>query len=241
MGELKGAILQPTYLPWIGYFEIIGSVDLYVVFDHVQFVKKSWQQRNKIKGPNGIVTLTVPIQRVARDTKICDIKVSYDQGNALEKHWKTISLAYSKSPYFTSYESIFREIFSRNHIYLRDLNVELIKRIMDILDIRTKIVISSELGLSDQNMGKTERIVSLCKNVGITYLYDGKGAQQFIDTPLFHRENIAIEFQNFVHPGYTQMWGKFVPYLSAIDLLFNEGEKSMEVIRSGKSQAPEKG
>ena len=230
---MKGTILQPTYLPWIGYFELISSVDVYVVFDHVQFVKKSWQQRNKIKTANGIIFLTVPIERSERSTRICDIKISYDHGDPLEKHWKTISLAYGKSKYFNKYESIFKEIYFKKHVYLRDLNVEIIKKSYEILGLSPKIIFSSELDLNDEVMNKTEKIISLCKKAGISYLYDGKLAEDFIDTTLFEKENISIKFQDFIHPKYEQLWGDFVPYMSIIDLLFNMGEKSMEIIKSG--------
>jgi len=231
---MKGTILQPTYLPWIGYFEMIDSTDVYVVFDHVQFEKKSWQQRNRIKTSNGVIWLSVPIKREKRETRICDIKISYDHGNPLEKHWRTITLVYKKAPYFNEYRSIFEKIYSKEYDYLRDLNVEIIKIICDILGIKTKIIFSSKLNLNDENMEKTEKIVNLCKEVGITHLYDAKGAEEFIDVSLFHKEGISITFQHFKHPVYKQLWGNFIPYMSVIDLLFNEGDKSLDIIRNGR-------
>ena len=231
---MKGTILQPTYLPWLGYFEMIDAADIFVVFDHVQFMKKSWQQRNQIKTANGVVTLTIPIHREQRTDKISEIKISYDRENPLEKHWKTINLAYGKAKFFEKYKSVFQEIYSKKYIHLKDLNVGIIKSICQILNINTKIIFSSELDLNVESLGKTEEIISLCKNIGITHLYDAKGAESFIDTSLFKKEDILIEFQEFEHPKYTQLWGDFVPYMSVIDLLFNEGEKSIDVIRSGK-------
>jgi hypothetical protein len=231
---MKGTILQPTYLPWLGYFEMIDASEIYVVFDHVQFVKKSWQQRNRIKTANGVVILTIPIHREQRSDKISEIKISYDRENPLEKHWKTINLAYGKAKYFGKYKSVFQDIYSKKYTYLKDLNVEIIRNICQILNINTKIILSSELDLNVEILGKTEEIISLCKSVGITHLYDAKGAESFIDASLFKKEDIILEFQEFEHPKYNQLWGDFVPYLSIIDLLFNEGEKSMDIIRSGK-------
>lgn len=230
---MNATILQPTYLPWLGYFEMIDSVDMYVIFDHVQFVRKSWQQRNRIKTANGVVTLTVPVTKEKRETRICDIDISYNNENMLEKHWQTISFAYSKSKYFNQYRETFEKIYSKKFIKLQDLNIEIIKNILDILDIKKHIVFSSELNLN-KKIDKTEAIVTLCKKLGITYLYDAKGAEEFIDTSLFAKEDIVIEFQNYSHPKYFQLWGEFVPYLSTIDLLFNEGEKSLKIIREGR-------
>jgi hypothetical protein len=231
---MKGTILQPTYLPWIGYFEMIDSTDIYIVFDHVQFEKKSWQQRNKIKTSNGVIWLSVPIKREKRETRICDIKISYDHGNPLEKHWRTITLVYKKAPYFNEYRSIFEKIYSKEYNHLSDLNVAIIKKICNVLGIKTKIVLSSMLNLNDKNMGKTEKVVNLCKKVDITHLYDAKGAKEFIDDSIFHKEGISITFQHFEHPVYKQLWGNFIPYLSVIDLLFNEGDKSLDIIRDGR-------
>lgn len=216
---------------------MIDSSDLFVVFDHVQFVKKSWQQRNQIKTANGITMLTIPVQRKERDTRISDVKISYDRGNPLEKHWKTITLAYSKTKYFKDYNSYFEKIYSTKYVSLRDLNVAIIKQICDLLQIKTKIIFSSELELSETE-DKTENIISLCKKTGITSLYDAKGAEVFINKSLFEKSNIDIKFQNFSHPIYNQLWGEFVPQMSIVDLLFNEGNKSIEIIRSGRLKTP---
>ena len=113
---MKGTILQPTYLPWLGYFEMIGHSDVFVVFDHVQFERKSWQQRNKIKTANGAVSLTVPVQKMPRETKISEMKISYERCNPLERHWKTIELSYKKAPYFEKYKSCFENIYSKKSV-----------------------------------------------------------------------------------------------------------------------------
>ncbi|MDD5327090.1 MAG: WbqC family protein [Phycisphaerae bacterium] len=233
---MRGAILQPTYLPWAGYFEMIGASEIFVVFDHVQFVKKSWHQRNKIKGPNGEILLTVPVKKGPRDSRICDIEICCDGSNPLEKHWNTISRSYSKSRHFRDYESVFTGIYSEHPKYLRDLNVRIITTICNLLGIKTKMVFSSELNLAEENMDKSERIAALCEKVGITHLYDAKGAQEFLDTSRFADKNIAISFQNYEHPQYSQLFDEFIPYMSVIDLLFNEGQNSLEIIRSGRKE-----
>ncbi len=230
---MKGTILQPTFLPWLGYFEMIHSSDIFVVFDHVQFVRKSWQQRNKIKTSNGIVTLTVPIKKTIRESPINKIDISYDHGNVLEKYWKTIELAYGKAQYFDNYENQFKTIFFQKYTKLIDLNVELIKTICNILKINTKIIFSSNFLNKSSKINKTENVVTLCKNIGIDELYDAKGAENLLESDIFDRENIKINFQNYEHPKYNQLWGDFVPYLSVIDLLFNHGNESLKIINSG--------
>jgi len=212
---------------------MVASSDIFVIFDHVQFERKSWQQRNRIKTANGVAYLSVPVQKMSREAKISEIKISYEQGNALSDHWKTIELAYKKAPYFDKYKTVFEKIYSKKYVLLADLNVEIIKAVCDILGIKTKIILSSKLELADENMKKTEKVVNLCKKAGITHLYDAKGAEDFLDVSLFKMENFLITFQNFDHPIYTQLWGKFVPYLSIIDLIFNHGDKSLSIIKSG--------
>jgi len=230
---MRGTILQPTYLPWIGYFEMINSSDVFIVFDHVQFERKSWQQRNKIKTANGIAYLTVPVQKAHRETKISEIKISYEGYNPFEKHWKTIELSYKKAPYFEKYKPYFEKIYSKKYVLLRDLNVDIIKLISDILGVKKKIIFSSEFNLKDGGMGKSEKVINLCKKAGIDHLYDAKGAEDFLDRVLFQKEGISIDFQEFLHPEYPQLWGKFAPYLSVIDLIFNQGDKSLDIIKSG--------
>lgn len=230
---MKGTILQPTFLPWLGYFEMISNSDLFVVFDHVQFVRKSWQHRNNIKTSNGIVTLTVPIEKTSRDTPINKINISYDHGNILEKHWSTIDLAYKKTPFFHEYENILKPVFLKKFPLLVDLNVELIKIICNILGINIKIVFSSDFASNLPRINKSEDISNLCNRIGIDELYDAKGAESFLELSVFKKNNIKVEFQNYVHPEYKQLWGKFVPYLSVIDLIFNHGDESLKILNSG--------
>lgn len=228
---MKGTILQPTYLPWLGYFEMIGHSDVFVVFDHVQFERKSWQQRNKIKTANGAVSLTVPVQKMPRETKISEMKISYERCNPLERHWKTIELSYKKAPYFEKYKSCFENIYSKKYVLLKDLNVEIIKSVCDILGVKKEIIFSSEFNLKDEGMGKSEKVINLCKKAGIDHLYDAKGAEEFLDKSLLKKEGISINFQDFLHPEYPQLWGEFVPYLSIVDLLFNCGSDSIKYIK----------
>jgi len=236
---MRCTILQPTYIPWIGYFEMISSADVFVVYDHVQFVRKSWQQRNRVKTSNGVATLSVPVQHAPQKTRICDVRISYVNGDPLEKHWQTIRGSYKRAAYFALYESVFEEIYTGKPEYLRDLNVSLIRAICNILDIQTPIIFSSHLGIENGGTNKSDDVVALCKAISATHIYDAKGAEVFLDRESFTASGVSISFQEFTHPRYTQLWGKFEPYLSVIDLIFNEGGGSLQIIREGCHSVPE--
>lgn len=228
---MKGVILQPTYLPWMGYFELIKSSDIYIIFDHVQFVKQSWQQRNKIKINDKIHMLTIPVYKQDKMLRICDVRIAYGNNESpLETHWKTIKSTYKKAPYFKDYEEIFEKIYSAKYTYIRDLNVSIIKEISRILNINTPTVYSSQLNLNDKHMNTEDKLINLCNKVGIDCLYEPEGGQAFLDVIPFNKNNINVEFQKFIHPTYNQLGKEFIPYISVIDLLFNEGNKSINVI-----------
>lgn len=218
----------------MGYFEMIDTSEIFVVLDHVQFKKQSWQQRNRIKTAEGEYMLSVPVKKKPHDMPICEMEISYDTRRGIKYHWRKIALEYRNAPYFKDYKNEFERIYSTQYTYLRDLNLEIIKAVCRFFGIETRFVLSSELNLDDGNLDKTERLVNLCKVVGITYLYDAKGAAAFINTSLFDRAGVRIMFQNYHHPTYRQLFGQFIPYMSVIDLLFNEGQNSLEIIRSGR-------
>ncbi len=228
----NATILQPTYMPWLGYFEMLDSTELFVILDHVQFSKQSWQQRNRIKTRNGTKWLTVPVKKSAIDTPICEINISYNHGNPLKEHKEKIINAYSNAPYFDDYFQYFDDIFSKPYQMLRDLNVDLIRKINEILGIETEFFYSSELDLN-LNLGKTKKLIEICEIIGIDEFYEANAGQNFIDISLFNESKIKIRFQKFEHPIYPQLYNEFVPYMSVIDLLFNLGDNSLSLIRKG--------
>ena len=218
----------------MGYFDMIDSSDVYVIFDHVQFIRKSWHRRNRIKTHNGELMLSVPVKNTHQDTPICKIEIT--NPITLSKHWKTISLAYGKSRYFNDYKEYFLDVYSHKYVLLRDLNVALIKAICKILGIKKNFINSSNIihGKEEKNLCRTGKVINLCKKIGISYLNDAKGASDLLDPTMFDKENIDIRFQNFQHPPYNQLHGGFIEYMSVIDLIFNEGVKSLDIIRSGR-------
>jgi WbqC-like protein family len=231
---MKTTILQPTYLPWLGYFEMVAASEQFVVFDHVQFEPKSWQQRNKILGPNGEIVLTVPVcSDGTRDVRICDKRIDNKQPWA-RKHLRSLEVAYRKTPYFNEYFDGIRKVLETRHEQLADLTFELIRHFVGVLGIETRIVRSSDVVTDDDKvLGKTERVVNLCRLVHATTLYDGVAAREFMRIEAFAEHGIEILFQNYVHPQYPQRGSGFVPFMSVVDLLFNCGPSALEILRSG--------
>ncbi len=232
---MKTTILQPTYLPWIGYFEMLDATEQYVVFDHVQYASKSWQQRNRVKAPHGEVMLTIPVLSDGKqDVAIRDKRVDQRQP-WVRKHLKTIKLGYQKAPHFARYYDGLVEVLERKPERLVDLTLSLIEFLIDAFGIETTVRRSSEIlaGTDDSDLGKTEKVVNLCERAGATLLYDGAAAQEFLQLDQFADKGIDITFQSYEHPTYPQLGKQFLPYMGAIDLLFNCGPDSLAVIRSG--------
>jgi len=226
-----GTILQPTYLPWLGYFEMIDKSDIFVVYDHVQFVKKSWHHRNKIKNNNGELLLSLPTKRKHLKTPIYDISLSSEYERVLNNHWMSIYYAYKNSRFFGDYSESLSELYTSKYSSLMELTVTFIKYFCKQMGIKTRIEFSSKLNLDDQLTNGTEKIADICKQVNISTLYDANGAKDIIEIKILKNNNINVIFQNYQHPVYTQMFGEFIPYMSIIDLIMNEGDKSLDIIR----------
>jgi len=230
---VKGVILQPTYLPWLGYFEMISKVDIFIIYDHVQFVKKSWHHRNRIKGPNGEILLSLPIKKAPLDTPLCETLLTDDYQKALNNHWASISHSYKKSKFFHKYSSGLEDLYSSKYISLTDLTINFIQYFCDQLSIKTEIYASSKFAIDSSIINPNEKVIDLCRKANITSLYDANGAQEILDVDFFNKNNIKLLFQNYSHPVYSQVFGNFIPYLSVIDLLLNEGPNSLKIIRKG--------
>lgn len=226
------AIMQPTYVPWLGYFDLIDQSDCFVFLDSVQFNKRSWQQRNRIKTPSGELLLTVPVfSRGKRDQRICEVQIDRTT-NFEEQHIKTIECCYGEAPFFKEFMDELAVILRKKHQYLAELSIELINWLREAIGIKTDLIRSSSLAVQGR---KVELLVAICKSVRAERYLSPLGSKAYIEeNNIFARNNIKLEYQIFEHPIYTQLYGNFIPYLSVIDLLFNEGERSLEVIGSGR-------
>ena len=229
---MKAVIMQPTYLPWMGYFDLIDQSNIFVFLDDVQFEKQSWQQRNKIKTPHGMIWLTVPVlQNLGQ--KINEVKIN-NNSNWKEKHWKSIKYNYSNSSHFNEHFEFFEYIYGTNWGCLADLNMTLIEKSSRILGLDTKFIFSSELNVGGK---KTDRLINILNETGADEYISTPGSKSYIEVDKFNKENIMLYWNEFNHQTYTQLYGDFMPYLSVIDLLFNCGDKSLSVIRKGGGNA----
>jgi len=229
------SIHQPVYIPWLGYFHKIAHSDVHIFLDDVEYSKNNLFNRNKIKTPQGSAWLTIPV-KYKSSNMICE--TMFDESSDWQnKHWKTIKLNYSKSIFFKEYEHLFEKIYGSPWKYLSDFNIEMNKMISEQFGIKTKFVKSSELHVKGAS---NERLINLCHAIGVDTYLSGKGAvnaednpydKPYLDIELFKKNNIEVKVQDFIHPEYNQIWGEFIPNLSAIDFLFNiGGEKFKQLI-----------
>lgn len=218
-------VQQPSYIPWLGYFEQICQADVFVFYDDVQYTKNDWRNRNKIKTPREWQWLTVPVN-YEFGQRICDVKTANQQWQ--RKHLKAIEANYARAPYFKDYIEYFKDMYSREWTYLYSLSEFSVMMLGRILKIPTRFLFSRELCVEG---GQTERLVNICKHLGADRYYSPWRSRIYLDEKHFENAGIKVEFQDYKHPLYPQLWGEFMPYLSVIDLLFNCGEESLDVIK----------
>ena len=224
------AIMAPTYLPWVGYFDMIDQADCFVYLDTVQFNKRSWQQRNRVKGPDGVQWLSVPVLSKGKYHQLLS-EVELNSTVAFgQKHLRTIEFFYRKAPFYDACIEPLREILLKEHALLIDLNIELIDWCCERLGITTGKIRSSELGVGGK---KAELLYNITRALDADCYLSATGSQVFIDeNDLFAANDVGLRYHHYLHPQYRQLHGDFVPYMSALDLLFNEGPESLAVIRS---------
>jgi len=225
--EFKLAVLQPSYIPWLGYFEQISAVDTFIFFDDVQYTVRDWRNRNYIKATPDKLLLTVPVHG-SQTILIKDVKIDSEQQWA-KKHLKAIKYNYAKAPHLKEIIELLEPILNHNWTYLAELNIGIIQAINAYLDIKTKLLRSSQLNIAVED--KNDRLINICKGFGATHYYTGKAAKEYMDVDLFQKNNIKVIFQDYTHPIYSQQNGDFIPFLSIIDLLCNCGKASLQILK----------
>lgn len=222
---------QPTYLPWLGLFHKIAISDLFVSYNQVQYQVDNWNNRNKIQTRVGVKWLTVPVlHKNHLNTTINSIRID-NAAPWRRKHWKTIQHAYGKAPYFKNYADFFEHIYSKEWIYLSELNEEMLKGLLYILRIRVPILSAKDYNFQGE---KSDRVLDMCKQLNAREFIFGALGKEYAKVDDFQKAGIKISFQNYSHPSYTQPGGgNFTSHLSIIDLLFNCGENSYDIIMEG--------
>ena len=218
---------QPTYLPWLGLFNKISSADTFVIFDTVQYLPKEWMSRNKIKANDAEIYLTVPVLKKSfLKKKNLEIKIN-NSVNWKKKHFKSIQLNYKGAKFYKDYIEFFEKIYSMEWEYLSDLNEYILRYLLKILNIKVEITKLSELNVSGV---KSDLVLNVCKKLNAKKFIFGEQGKNYVKKDDFIKNDIKTIFQKYNHPAYEQLQGKFIPYLSVIDLLFNCGNESLKII-----------
>tara|TARA_B100001971_G_C18218108_1_gene555243 strand:- start:406 stop:1146 length:741 start_codon:yes stop_codon:yes gene_type:complete len=223
------AILQPGFLPWLGFFEQMEVADIFVYLDDVQYTKQDWRNRNYIKANGAKTLLTVPVGKVPSDTMLRDVNISKDPKWA-NKHINLIQNAYRKSAFFGEVFDGLKSIYQKPTDDLVSFDLELTEYLCQHMGVSTPISFASNAPKTTDD--KNLRLIEICKFFDADVFYDGKAAKDFIDIGLFKKSGIDVIFQDYQHPEYTQLGDKFIPYMSALDLVFNEGPSSLDIILS---------
>jgi len=231
----KVAIVQSNYIPWKGYFDMIAAVDEFILFDDVQYTRRDWRNRNKIKTPQGLQWLTVPVQTKGKYfQKIRETKI--EKNSWPQEHWQALLQNYRRAPHFLEVaewlEPLYCDLFIKNSVskcYLSGLNRIFIENICWYLGIETRISNSWDYDVQD---GKTERLVWLCKQAGGSEYVSGPSAKSYLNEEYFRDAGIVVSWFDYDgYPEYPQLWGDFIHQTSILDLLFNCGKGAINYMR----------
>lgn len=224
-------IHQPQYLPWLGYFDKIDKADVFCFLDNVQFKKNEWQNRNRIRNPNNWQWLTVPVfHRFGQ--KINEVEINNNSPWA-KKHFQSLKTVYGKAPYFEQYIGFFEEIFNQNWTSLSKLNMHLVRNLCEFLGLSTRFVEAT--GFDNLSENPSKRLVDICRALKADTYLAGAGGIGYMDLTFFEKQGITVIFQDFLHPNYKQVYKDFQSDMSIVDLLFNHGPKSLQIIRKANS------
>lgn len=219
-------ILQPSYIPWRGYFHQIQKADLFIFYDDVQYDKNGWRNRNRIKTRNGPLWLTIPVLHrgsVSEHTPINEMRIDWSKDWA-RKHWLSIQQAYSKAPYFEKYAVLLEDFYQRKAEYLADFTIDTTIALTRMLgNENTQFVRSSTLNASG---AKTDRLVDLLGKVGATHYISGPAARDYLEEEKLTQAGISLEYMVYQYPQYEQLYPPFEAQVSIIDLLFMTGPQA---------------
>ncbi|QNK71073.1 WbqC family protein [Variovorax sp. PAMC26660] len=225
----KVAILQSNYIPWKGYFDLIGSVDEFILYDDMQYTRRDWRNRNQIKTPQGVQWLTVPVRVKGKyDQKIRDTEI--DGSDWAAAHWKALAQNYARAPHFVEIAAWLEPLYlAASYTHLSELNRRFIEAVCTYLRIDTVISDSRDYTLVE---GKTERLADLCAQAGGTEYVSGPSARDYVDESVFERSGIQLTWFDYAgYPEYPQLWGEFAHGVTMLDLLFNCGKDAGRFMR----------
>ncbi|WAH63824.1 WbqC family protein [Xanthomonas hortorum] len=224
----KVAILQSNYIPWKGYFDLIGAVDEFILYDDMQYTRRDWRNRNQIKTPQGVQWLTVPVLSKGKyHQTIAETELDGNEWATL--HWRALSQNYRRAPYFDQVATWLEPLYFSSYTHLSQMNRCFIEAICRQLNITTPISSSTDRLMLE---GKTERLADLCAQAGATEYISGPAAKNYIDETVFREFGITLTWFDYAgYPPYPQLWGEFTHGVSVLDLLFNCGPDAHNYMR----------
>ena len=232
---MRVAIHQPHYLPWLGYFAKWAAADRFIFLDTVQYEKNGWQNRNRVKTPDGPRWLTVPVH-ARLGTPIREVTIDTAQPWQ-ERHLRAIEQAYAKAPHLARYRDTLGSFYGQDWVRLAPLAVASARWLAQALGVATPSALASEVGIgsTSQRDDATARLVALCQAVGADTYLAGQDGARYMDTRQFAVAGIAVEAQRYEHPVYTQLHGEFTPFLSTLDLLLTQGHEALAILCGGNT------
>jgi len=224
------AIVQSFYIPWKGYFDWINTADELILYDDMQYARRFWNNRNKIKTSRGIIWLTIPVQvrgkfqQTIKETQISDPRWKF-------RHWETIKRSYARAAHFKRYQDAFASLYlDCDEMLLSRINYRFITAICEFLGIATRISWSMDFTLAE---GRTARLVDLCRQTGANTYVTGPTAKGYLQEELFREVGIAVKYMDYsAYPVYPQRYPPFIHEVSILDLLFNVGPEATKYMIS---------
>ncbi|HEX7342857.1 MAG TPA: WbqC family protein [bacterium] len=224
------AIVQSFYIPWKGYFDWINTADELILYDDMQYARRFWNNRNKIKTAQGIIWLTIPVQVKGKfHQTIKETKISDPRWNS--RHWETLQRSYARAAHFKRYRDIFEPLYlDCDETLLSRINCRFISAICQVLGIRTRISWSMDFPLTE---GKTARLVDLCRQAGADIYVTGPTAKAYLQEELFRQAGIGVKYMDYsVYPIYPQLYPPFIHEVSILDMIFNVGPEAPKYMLS---------
>lgn len=227
-GRVRCAIVQPSYIPWRGYFDLIRRVDLFVFYDDVQYDRRGWRNRNRIKTSQGTRWLTIPVHARGAQVEgvpIHRIRMAGDQWP--REHLQALRRAYGKAPHFAEYEEWLERVYTAPPALLADFTIALTQDVASFLGIGTRFIRSSELGASG---AKTDRLLDVLQKAGATHYLSGPSARAYLDEDQFASAGVVLEWMEYRYSDYPQLHPPFDQHVSVLDLLFMTGSRAADFL-----------
>ncbi len=235
---MKCVILQPSYIPWRGYFHQILQADLFIFYDDVKFDKNGWRNRNRIKTPQGLNWLTIPVHQKgieSNQTPINQVEINWDR-DWITSHWNTIEMSYHRAPFFNHFSSELFPFYQQKPLQLANFTIDLTIKIAELLGLHSvKFMCSSDM--EEIHGEKTERLIHILEHVGANHYLSGPSARNYMDDDMFKKAGIHLEYMVYDYPEYPQFYPPFETHVSILDLMFMVGRDALNYIQNGIGQS----